>query len=140
MPGFATSSNNFVAEYLNYILDEKELANIAAWLFKHAGEMNEAMFFDESVDWNRLDPTDLLTIRACAPGNVFTNTAKAGFLARVGSNPTLFALTDALFGNDSEFLAKLPEDLQQAKAELIQLIQLAYRHGIRMADAAVKRM
>mgnify|MGYP000151943710 CR=1 FL=1 len=115
-------------------------AVVAQWLFEHAKEMTEAMFFDPNNEWMRFAPEHLLVMRACAPADVFTVTAKAGYLARVGGNPTLTEITEALFAGDYDFLQKLPETLEPAIPELATLMQIAYKRRIRPADARVKAL
>ena len=113
---------------------------VAQWLFANTGNMGEAMFFDPDVDWAGFDPHHILALRVCAPGNVFTATAKCAFLSRVSRQPELFELADALFGNDMDLIEKLPAGNGNPKSELIQLMQLAYRRNIRPSDPRIKKM
>jgi len=136
----AIPSSNFAADYLGLLEREDDFAAISQWMFEHAKEMNEAMFFDPSVNWLRFAPEHLLVMRACTPDNVFTLTAKAGYLARVGGNPPLTEITEALFGTDFEFLQRLPETLAPAAPEMATLMQLAYKRRIRTADPKVRAM
>lgn len=98
------------------------------------------MFFDPGNNWTRLDPIDILAIRATAPKGVFTPTAKGGYLTQVRGNPEFTALADALFSDDEGFITHLPAQWQQLQPQLLQLMQLAYKSGIRAADLNVKRM
>lgn len=97
---------------------------------ENAKRMSEAMFFDPSVDWSRFDPLHLLVLRACAPRNVFTREAKAGYLTRVGGNEDLTEITNAIFADDYTFVNAIPE----LRAILVPLMQVAYEYGIRPAE------
>lgn len=94
--------------------------------------MTEAMFFDQKVDWSRMEPHHILALRACAHDGVFTQTAKAGYLSQVSDDHDRSGIADALFTvSDTEFLKRLPEKWQSLKPQLKILMQLARGHGIR---------
>lgn len=98
------------------------------------------MFFGPDVDWPNLEPIDILVLRACAPSGVFTPAARGGYLTRVGGDEDRSEIADAMFATDFEFIDKLPPAWQKVKQELITLMQLAYRKGIRPLDSRVKSM
>jgi len=102
--------------------------------------MKEGMFFDPSVDWTVLEPYQVLTMRACAPNGVFTSTAKTGYLTRVGGNPELSEIADAIFGDDYWFITHLPENWSDIKSELITLMILSYKKGIRRVDKSIQSL
>lgn len=136
MPDFEAKakSNDFIGEFLDNSTDPGKAAK---WLFENANRMNEAMFFDPSSPWNQLESTDVLIIRAFAPDGVFTSTAKAGYLNSIGGIPYLAELVDDIFCDDYQFVTKLPAG---SKNQLIQLVQMVYRQGIRVSDKRVKEM
>lgn len=141
MPGFATTtSSNFIRDFIGMVnhADEPELA---AWLFAHAGEMDEAMFFREENDWLALAPHQILALRAVAPKGVFTETAKAGYLARIGGDHDRSKIVKAMFGGDDHaFIRDIPSEYADLKPLIIQLTQLAYKYGIRTANPRVNAM
>lgn len=132
------SSSSFLTNYIDLATHENNLAQVATWLFEHAREMNERMFFDPNVNWLALEPHMIFALRATAPEEVFTSTAKGGYLTQVGGDDERSALADYLFVEDDfAFARKLPAD---ARAPIVQLMKLAYTRGIRPADARVKSM
>jgi len=98
------------------------------------------MFFDQNNDWNLMEAVHVLTLRACAPENVFILAAQSGYLTRVGGNHELSRLSDFIFEDDFYFIENLPDDLKSVQPQLIQLIQLAYKNKIRQADLRVKKL
>lgn len=116
------------------------MGKIAAWLFENAKEMKEGMFLDSSVDWSGLKPFHLLALRACTPDGVFTEKAKGGYLTQVGKGTALAEMTNWLFADDYEFVTSLPVEWQKLRAQLIPLMQMAYRYRIRPTDSRVKSM
>ena len=95
------------------------------------------MFFNTQIDWNTLEIVHVLTLRAFAPNNVFDATAETGYLTRVGDNPELAELSKYIFSDDYQFVTNLPSDF---KNQMIQIIQMVYRAGIRKTDSRVKSM
>lgn len=102
--------------------------------------MSEDMFFDPGVDWRPLKPYHMLVLRACAPANVFTITAKSGYLIRVGGIPELSEIANAIFTSDYEFVTNLPSRWKEFQPQLVTLIHLVYRSNIRPTDPRVKAM
>ncbi len=99
------------------------------------------MFFDPGFDWLSLEPHEILALRACAPDGVFTETAKGGYLTHVSGHPLYSGIANCLFGtSDYEFIIGLPESQKKLKPELVVLMHLVYRHGIRPADRQVKNL
>lgn len=138
--GFGKKTNNFISEYLIQIY-ESDLGKVATWLFENAKRMDKAMFFDSQNNWNEMLPVHVLTLRAVTPSGVFDSTSEAGYLTRVGGNPALTRLSEILFKDDYYFVSNLPEDLKKDLGpQLIQLIQMAYKKKIRLADSRVKTM
>lgn len=112
---------------------------VGVWLLENAHRMTEAMFFDPKIDWSELEPIDILAMRACAPAGVFTEVAKGAFLTRI-EHSELGELANALFYQDEPFIILLPPSVTEYRPMLIQLVQLAYRKGIRPSDSVVRRM
>ena len=137
----ATSSpETFLTDYLTLVSDGVAPGVMAEWLFSNAANMREGMFFQPDIDWAELAPHHVLTLRACAPAGVFTSTAKGGYLSRVGGDTELSEVATAAFTNDHECLDNLPASCKTMRPQLVQLMQLAYRKGIRSADSRVKSM
>lgn len=134
--GRRTSSSSFLAKYIELVA-HADPSEIATWLFTNARTMDKAMFYDSNNDWLSLEPHHILVLRAVTPDGVFVPVAMSGYLARVQGNPDRSAIADSLFSGDYEFVLNLPAEV---RAELIQLMQLAYRKGIRPADPRVKAM
>jgi hypothetical protein len=120
-------------EYARVIIEETP-REVAYWLFANAPKMTEDMFLNVANDWGGLDPEHLLVLRACAPDGVFTQTAREGYLTSIGDDQELRALAPALFGTDLEVITRIPSAHQETKSHLIKLVQLAYKHDIRLAD------
>lgn len=115
---------------------------IAAWLLANAQSMKENMFFNPNIDWLQLEPYHILALRACTPSNVFTEAAKAGYLTRISGDHDRVELANCMFtlGDDYAFVKHLPDSLKELQPQIVQLVQLAYRKGIRNADRLVRDM
>lgn len=92
------------------------------------------MFLDPSNDWGGLDPDHILALRAVAPLGVFTAKAAEGYARAVDNDEEFRALIPALFASDLEVITKLPEAQQSLRPQLLTLMELAYRHKIRIGD------
>ena len=91
------------------------------------------MFLDPANNWGGLDPEYLLALRAVAPAGVFTEKAMENYLSAVRGDDELCLLAPALFGSDADIIEKLPVTECSMKSELIKLMELAYKHRIRLA-------
>ncbi len=101
--------------------------------------MTSAIFSPENI-WEDLAPVHVLALRALAPERVFTPGNREEYLKRVTDDQTLQQIADAIFSDDFGFVRSLPKEFQDLENLLIQLVQIAYREGIRPADARVKAM
>lgn len=113
------------------------MAKVAAWLFANAKRMDKAMFFNSQADWSLMNVDNVIALRAAAPDDVFNKTSEPGYLIRVGDVPELAELSDCLFGDDYQFVTRMPASLRNPA---IQLMQMTYRENIRKADSRVKAM
>lgn len=104
------------------------MATIADWLLENAKKMDTTIF--SSGNWNLLKPIDVLLLRAFSPRGIFVSDNETKYLSKV-NNPDLSELTNCLFCNDSEFIRRLPPDLQEFAAKLEVLMELAYKAKIR---------
>lgn len=142
MPGFAPeTSSNFVGDFITMVHTASDEAEVATWLFANAAAMDEAMFYREDNDWMALEAHHILALRAVAPAGVFTATAKAGYLARIGGDPDRASIVKAMFDtDDAAFIRNLPKEHADLKPLIVQLSQLAYKYGIRTANPRVNGM
>lgn len=102
------------------------------WLIANASRMAEEMFSQPDLKWN-CEPYQILTLRAFAPDDVFTEEAKELFLEQVGDDESLADLADALFGDDQDLLSCLPEEHAMLSDYLELSMKKAYEHDIREA-------
>jgi hypothetical protein len=129
-----TGDQPFIQDYIN-ILRSGDEVSVTEWLLANYKRMNELMFYDQG--WEALNPDEILTLRIYAPTGVFTETAKNGFLSRVGSDPKwAYVLKSVFTPYDIAFLSNLPEAKQPATQTLLLF---AYSNRIRPADPAVKK-
>lgn len=144
MPGFPTNVTNtrtgdFITDFADLVRQE-DPGVVAEWLFSNANEMSESMFFDSSSNWDALEAPHILIMRAAAPTGVFTLTAKSGYLTAIDGDVEKSKIANSIFGDDYDFFMKLPRDWQTFKGQLVAVMQLAYRRGIRRSDSRVQRM
>ena len=106
---------------------------ITDWMIANYQRMSESMFYDGG--WEGLGPREIVTLRIYAPAGVFSETAKTGFLTRVGSDPKWSDIVKSVFApTDFGFLGSLPES-EIPKVKL--LLRFAYDNHIRKADPNV---
>ncbi len=97
------------------------------------------MFSEHKTGWNTMKPVHILTLRACAPKEVFTTATREAYLSLVEKNPELTSLSSFLFKDDYQFLNTMPEDLKKDFGpQLKVLMQLVYQKGIRPADSRIR--
>ena len=108
---------------------------------ENARFMDPEMFRAEWVDWTEFEPYHLLALRACVPNTpVFTADAKRDYVIRT-TGTELAKLADTLFSRrDYEFITELPGAYQPYRDQLLSLMQLAYRKGVRNPDTRVRAM
>lgn len=82
---------------------------IGTWLVQNLDSMSEDMFF-APIDWERLQPVDMFFLRAVSTREVFTDTAKAGYLGNTSGLEHLSGLASVLFTDDTTFLKKVPTE------------------------------
>ncbi|HSI21349.1 MAG TPA: hypothetical protein VLA04_06725 [Verrucomicrobiae bacterium] len=139
-PTSETDSDHFFEDFFADVRRGTPSPEIATWLIENAKHMSERIFFQPTNDWNRLEPHHVLALRACTPLNVFTPTAKGGYLTQVADNAALASLASVMFGSDYDFLTNLPDEYRYLQPELTQLTILAYRHKVRSGDARVHNL
>jgi hypothetical protein len=99
--------------------------------------MSEEMFSDPAINWAELSPADMIMIRAAAPADVFTLTAREAYIEQTSDQPGLSVLCDVLWLDDYELVRHLPPIHKGLKGPLIKLIRLAYERGIRPTDDTI---
>lgn len=119
---------------MSLVEDGASPAELGEWLTRNAKSAKEAMFFITSANWGQLSPVHVLALRACTPAGAFTETGKSGYMARVGDISELIGLTETIFADDAEFLARAPADL---RPWLKALCVVVYDKGIRARDRRV---
>jgi hypothetical protein len=131
------SDEGFLGKYLNLVTNKRDSdpAMVAVWLFTNAKQMDETMFLEPSIDWEEVEPFDILVLRASTPPGVFTQKAKEGYLSQVEHDSKLAQIADAIFADDQGFINGLPEDLRVFKPQFTSLMRLAYEKGIRPASS-----
>lgn len=107
------------------------------WLFANAHTMSPDMFRLSAEGWTLLRLEHMLALRACAPSDVFAPHAEAAYTAAVRGSAELTALAPVLFGTDSETIERLPFECRKMKPALYELMNAAYRKGIRLADPRI---
>lgn len=113
---------------------------VGNWLIQNAKHITKEIFTGSRAPWRGLTPFHVLAMRAVTPAGVFTPEYKPAYLDQIQGNGFLSEIADVIFASDHRFLSELPVEWTGLRSQLIQLMQLAYRRGIRVPDLRVSSM